>query len=357
MRKVALHGSYFGYNFGDTLLCGLFRQWIHSSSDSEVVLPLASRRNTALIGADARGIGAFLGCSDLVFCGGGYFGGPAGRSVRWSIRNFFRHFVIAELAMFMRKKVYILGCGAGPISSGFLRNRLRVLAEYSERVIVRDDESRDFLVEIGVTRPIDVDVDAAMYMDRSFFKRDVSEPVAPVPDSRSDAKVVVVHLTDFEAPYWEAMAAVVADFCNGRRGIQTVLITDSVTRTRKLSAQEKSVERLSQLIPTATKVAYRGDPTDLCQVLDAADLVITNKLHVGIVSIVLGKSVISLPQHVKTPRFYRQLDLSSVCLVDNQPEGLGELLGLWEQGKLPRAVPRERENVYLASLRPLGVAN
>lgn len=348
MNKIALHGSYFGYNFGDTLLCALFCQWIHSNTCAKVVLPIASRRNMALIGADARGLASFLSCPYLVFCGGGYFGGPAKASFKWSVRNFFRHFLIAELARLMGKKILVLGTGAGPIASPFLRDRLKRLVEYAEVVIVRDDESKAFLNSLGVTREIVVDIDAATYLDRSFFVPRDEGSATPVSERTAlqTKRTVVIHLTNYDSPEWEPMANVMAEFCSRSQGITPLIITDSQTRTGKAAAQDKASRQLERLIPGSQHVGYAGDPAELCRLLDTADLIVTNKLHVGIVGSKLGKHVISLPQHVKTPRFYRQLGLSSICVVEKQAEGLHSLLRLWQSGGLPRAHFPVRDNVY-----------
>ena len=346
MRKVALHGSYFGYNFGDTLLCALFCHWLRTYSDIEVTLPLASRRNLKLIGADRRGLLRFLACSDLIFCGGGYFGDSGRKNLKWTVRNYLRHFVLAELAVLLRKDVYILGTGAGPLSSGFLRSRLKRLMAYAKCVIVRDQESKDFLTTLGVTRPIVVDVDAVMYLDRKFLPPSSAESGHL---RREAKKILAVHLTSFDAPHWEKMADAIAAFVAGSN-VEILLITDSQSRTRKLTLQDKASSKLKELIPSATQISYSGNPTDLCELIDSVDLVVTNKLHVGIVGVVLGKQVISLPQHVKTPRFYRQLGLSDICVVENQPERLEELLTNWQKEILPRAVLAQRENVYLKVL-------
>lgn len=349
MKKIAVHGSYFGYNFGDTLLCALFRQWIQVlHPDAKVILPLASRRNLELIGGDARGLVPFLSCPDLVFCGGGYFGGPATNSTKWSVRNFLRHFVLAEMAMLLRKRIFILGTGMGPISSPFLRKRLRRLAEYAECVIVRDQESKDFLASLGVTRRVDVDVDAAMYLEPEFFA--ASPPLTYTSSAPSGSRVVAIHLTNFDAAYWDEMAQQLAEFCRAHDHVISLLITDSLTRSGKSTPQDKAFERLQRLIPTAQHADYDGDPRALCRRLEAVDLIVTNKLHVGIVGVVLGKQVIALPQHVKTPRFYRQLGLSDICVTDNQAIRLRELLEQWLCGDLPAAVLHERENVYLNRL-------
>src|SRR5690606_18712814 len=56
------------------------------------------------------------------------------------------------------------------------------------------------------------------------------------------------------------------------------------------------------------------DPRTLIATLKCADLVITNKLHVGIVSVSLNGRVISIPTHHKTVRFYDQLGLGDCCI-------------------------------------------
>ncbi|AQA01856.1 hypothetical protein BVC93_04730 [Mycobacterium sp. MS1601] len=353
MRKVALHGSYFGYNFGDTLLCALFCHWIKSAAEAQVVLPLANRRNATLIDADYRGIVRFLSCTDLVFCGGGYFGDSGKNSLRWSIRNFFRHFLIAELAMLMRKDIYILGTGAGPLSSKFLRGRLRRLVNYSKFVIVRDEESENFLRQIGVTRPVAVDIDAATYMTRDILgsPNGTSTPTAAGLPHAERQKRVLVHLTNFGSPQWNAMADVLVEFFRSNSSERPVFITDSLSRTRRSTAQDKALDQLRQLIPESDQFSYSGNPIELCNLIDEVDLVITNKLHVGIVGVTLGKQIISLPQHVKTPRFYKQLGLSSVCITENQPEGLAQLLQIWKSGNLDRASLPPRTNRYLETLR------
>lgn len=355
MRKVALHGSYFGYNFGDTLLCALFCNWLKLHPETRVVLPLASRRNMQLIGADARGIIAFLSCRTLVLCGGGYFGDAGSYSLKWSVRNYLRHFLIAEVALLLRKRIVVLGTGVGPISSAFLRRRLRRIINRSECVIVRDQESHDFLKQLCVSVTPQVDVDAAMYLSRSFFAdepRDVPNEI----DRKNPIRVVAVHLTNFGATVWDEMAVVLVDFFAKNPHLTPLLITDSAPRLGRVAAQDKASDRLKQLIPSAVQINYDGDPRILCQLLDRVDLVVTNKLHVGIVSLVLGKNVISVPQHVKTPRFYRQIGMPDICVVEDVSSGLRKLLERWIRNGLPRLETYSRNNVYLEAIeRQIGV--
>jgi polysaccharide pyruvyl transferase WcaK-like protein len=62
--------------------------------------------------------------------------------------------------------------------------------------------------------------------------------------------------------------------------------------------------------------------------LSACDLIVTNKFHVGIVGVGLGRAVVSLPCHTKTVRFYRQIGGHTLCLAasDWTPEALEAIL-------------------------------
>src|SRR5690606_29070815 len=60
-----------------------------------------------------------------------------------------------------------------------------------------------------------------------------------------------------------------------------------------------------------------SDMHNLIELLSKMELVVTNKLHVGIVSIAKNAKVISIPTHQKTIRLYKQLDLENFCLDRN----------------------------------------
>ncbi len=56
----------------------------------------------------------------------------------------------------------------------------------------------------------------------------------------------------------------------------------------------------------------------LIGLIEAADLAITTKLHVGILSLARGTPVLSFPYHDKTLRFYRQVGFEQSCLPYSQ---------------------------------------
>jgi hypothetical protein len=73
----------------------------------------------------------------------------------------------------------------------------------------------------------------------------------------------------------------------------------------------REIER--RVAAPAVVVPYR-DPDQVLGVIKALDLVITTKLHVGIVACALGTSVLAFPAHQKTRRFYEQIGAADRCL-------------------------------------------
>ena len=66
----------------------------------------------------------------------------------------------------------------------------------------------------------------------------------------------------------------------------------------------------AQITSDNTFIYQYDDPVALCKVIDSCDVVITTKLHVGIVGAHLGKSVISFSSHtLKISRLYKQLGI------------------------------------------------
>ena len=55
-------------------------------------------------------------------------------------------------------------------------------------------------------------------------------------------------------------------------------------------------------------------PWDFLELLKAVDVIVTNKLHVGICGLALGRKVISVPNMPKTKRYYDEMDLPHLCL-------------------------------------------
>lgn len=331
-----LHGSYFGYNFGDTLLCRLFSEWMHGAGAKEVNVPLANERNRSLIGADRRGLLSIRGSDGLVLCGGGYFSEPRPNDIRWTARAYLRHILLINRVR-ANMRYAILGVGVGPISSARLRRDVVAIFEQAETVVVRDPESAQNLYDWGVRRGIDVEVDAVVTASKSELLSG-ARTLSAIDEARIKfGGVAAVHVTAHPSKKELAVAQLSINWFAQNTKMAVVLANDSVPRvagsewSQRISVPESCSDRI-------VRHTYTGEPGDLVGILDAVDVVVTTKLHVGIVRCSLQKPVISVPSHSKTPRFYRQMGLEEWCVQSNEDrwqENLQMQLSAWRDGLRP----------------------
>ncbi|MBA4809159.1 polysaccharide pyruvyl transferase family protein [Brevundimonas sp.] len=315
---IALHGSYFRYNFGDTLLCRLFCHWIHKVTDGEsVVLPIADEINKNLIGAEKRGVMSTYNARALLFCGGGYFSEPSGDLNRWSIRAYLRHIWLAEAAMKLNRPYAIIGVGAGPLTTPWLRKRVLRVFENAVSVVVRDQESYDFLIELGVTRPIVVATDAVLSLTDDAYTEDSHITALADQIHASGKRLLVVHTNCHPTARELAVVDTAAEWAASQPDVHVIFADDSVSR-RKVTWPTTLKAKFPGLASRSDIFAYDGHPDRLITLLKKSDGIVTTKLHVGIVGSVLERPVVSVPKHSKTPRFYRQIGLSDQCVTTGE---------------------------------------
>ncbi len=324
--RVSVHGSYFGYNFGDTLLCQLFVDWVRASGRHESALPLANARNLALIGADRRGLSAALSSERAIFGGGGYFSESSSRSRLWSLRAFSRHLLLGQLFRARRTPLAIMGVGVGPIGDRRVRRAVLELFEHAQVAIVRDEESAAYLRDWGLRREVTVASDAVLAADlRSFTGKDAI--------ASGGRKRLIVHCSGRPS---DAELAAIRTACAWAIGkeVAVVLATDGVSRRGAIRWPSVVASEFPAL--NVEIHHYDGVPAHLIKRLAAADGIVTTKLHVGIVGTKLGIPVIAAPLHSKTIRFYRQVGHADRVVGPPQADGgerLQSLLSRWHAGE------------------------
>lgn len=349
-NNILLHGSYFGYNFGDTLLCALFNRWIRVALNEQkkehikIVTPLANNQNQKAIKADLRGISGIGNTATAIFCGGGYFGEPNPVSWWWPKRNHLRHMMLASLLQKKKIPVHIMGVGAGPITNDNLRANIIKLFEYSDTTIVRDNETAEFLRNSGYSDKLDISTDAALSLHGTDIVADSEQRIANLFfGNTAGKKIIVLHLTEFGNESNDKVLNIIREKILNipayNDDVRIIAITDSSPRKFGLLPQQKSARKIVQNLSNDSGNVllweYNRMPWDLVALLNQASLVITNKLHVGIVATALRKFVISLPYHQKTPRFYRQLGMEERCLPLHEyfdEKAFGALLDEWLAG-------------------------
>lgn len=343
--RVALHGSYFTDNFGDILLMQLYLRWLREAAEGVQVLmpflPAATSHHFDV--AEGRGYGALLRTDALVYGGGGYFGEPPADQRRWGARLAARHLAPGLLAAALGREVIVNGVGAGPVSASLPRWMLARVATRASQVVVRDEESLAFMRGLGVLEGrLHLGADAALCLEPSDLPASAVDEIEGWLSGLPAGPRLGVHLTGDSARS-AGHAAVIEDvlaFVAARPGLRVIAITDQKGAAGQLAATRELAERL----PGRCDVYLYRSPWPLAALLARLDLVVTMKLHVGIVAATLGTPVLSVRSHPKIERFYRQLGASdaSLPLAGLKPGMLRALLEReFSQGDRDAKVPEE----------------
>ena len=221
--------------------------------------------------------------------------------------RFMRFFVPTLLFTLLRKPVYILGCGGGPLYSGTLRKMAKFIWNRAKRITVRDEETRDYFQSIGVTSEIGVTSDTAQ----------VITPQQLLPfgrraelDTYLKGRKVLLHVAHFPKKgdvQDSVILPAIREFLQAHPDYALVVTTD------KAEMNDQSIVFMSDK-KDYLFCPYR-DCYQLASLLNCADVIITLGLHMGIVGAALGKSVISFPHNYnKTHRYYKQIGESERCI-------------------------------------------
>ncbi len=308
---VSLHGSYFVRNFGDVLLMAICRRWIdRAAARSVTVLPFALpeiRRE-----AEARsegGISTLLRSQALVYGGGGYFGEPPGPIGKWSRRLVARHVAVGLGFSLMRRPYMICGVGVGPLADKSARRAVIRLFEGATKVTVRDEESAEYLRSYGLKRDVIVTADLALSLGTQDIPEDFSvqaENEFPIGHQYLGLHLSGARGSASRGREFTRIAVEMAN-ANGYRIVSIIDNPSSIDQRRMLQyVRELSDGRAAPLV--------YDHPWRFLASLNRLDVVVTSKLHVGLVSAALGKSVLSVPSHPKTTRLFRQLGREDRCL-------------------------------------------
>jgi len=320
---IALHGAYFGKNFGDILLMRLFCGQIRGMlPDARVVLAKAPSTNVEAIGADGTGPLELAKAKALVFGGGGYFGQPQQQTWRWAWRNYRLHVRLAEQARRRSLPYAILGVGFGPLTTPVLNERFVKACRHAQVFAVRDRESVEYATRYGIPEAqVHPSADAALGIHRGMIApADLEKAYVDFPAGPTRIGVHLSH-TDHHRDSLLRLAEQLLVQAGTDRSIELVFLNDSVVRVIPRIYEGLLDKHGRGLAGRLTKERY-SSVDRLLAVLDRMDAVLTNKLHVGICASALGKPVLSVPLHSKTRRLYKQIERSHCCI---EPDQLGSL--------------------------------
>ncbi len=251
-----------------------------------------------------------------ILTGGGYFGQPDKRKQCWNYRFITTHGRVLSQIAASKKPYMVVGLGVGPLSWRRSREIAKEVLGKANKVILRDNESAEFAHEMGVNRTIKVLPDLVMGCRIEKYLTQIDWAVSQW--SSNQSRRVIIHLVSKNRGELSGIGAVINDVISvandPNSSMEFAIVTDH-TNNKFLKRAYDIAEALGQ---AKNRVFPYENPQRLVSLISTADLVITDKLHVGIVATKLRKPVISVPWHSKTSRFYKQMGLSRCCVPLNE---------------------------------------
>lgn len=348
-NKIALHGSYYIDNFGDSLFVVYFYRWlkeVKNIEDEDIILPFANERVRKLVNAsNTKGLKALLKSNKIVFIGGGYLGERPNKKLLWNIRLLVRHLSIGLFSILLKKPFIFIGVGAGPLSNPISRKLTVFLCNKSEKVIVRDEESKKHLLDYGVKEDkIKETADSILLLKESDVDKYWDEKYKNELNHNDSAKTtyIGVHL-QASSNKIEKLRTIIEDidkYCKEQNSYKIVVFNDTYKEKHDSTAIQLFLERFSK--DKIINIDYIN-PDQLIGLINNLDIVITTKLHCGIVANCLGKYTLSISVHDKTTRLYKQLGISErQILIDDYKSGnLIEMLSDYGKVKTNDNVPQK----------------
>lgn len=257
----------------------------------------------------------------ILYIPGGYFGEGHHPRLRDNLIQFLRFMPLGLFGVLFRKRIVILGIGAGPIKSLLLKFPIRLIGKKAKLITARDPESQQALQKIGLDNTR-LTGDLILTLNPEEYAEG-TEQLQKIKELCGSKKILFIHY-NHSREAMEKFAAAIIRFKQSNETYQFVIGTDSILVNE------------AQLFLKFTQIAgmqcihYRyNSPYELIQMLMMTDTVLTCKLHVGVMASLLGKSVVCIAEHPeKTIRYYRQIEHTErfASLYDTQPEIIASML-------------------------------
>lgn len=238
----------------------------------------------------------------IIYFAGGYFGEQRKVRIGKRIVHYLRFMPAGMRAVRLNKKIAVIGIGAGDYLSFFSKHAVQSICRKSSYITTRDRESTDFLKSIGVSNPIETCSDIAQTID--FHGLFDTEQFC----FEGNKKYIFLH-TNYQTDVSLLFAKGLKDFFNRHPDVMAIVGADSTADIHDAAGVAASI-----LGGDRVKAYPYSTPDNLCRILGRCDLVMTYKLHVGILSATMGRSVIAFPKHEKVQRYYRQIGESGRCV-------------------------------------------
>ncbi|WP_439483848.1 polysaccharide pyruvyl transferase family protein [Cyclobacterium plantarum] len=298
-KTVLLHGSNRNENFGDILLMKIYKKMIEDSG-ANVIMDRSNEYYSNYLNLKRHSLlYCLLKADRLIYGGGGYFGEPNFPNFRWNIKFLLDHLLPGLLFIILGKQVLIGAVGFGPISNLFLRKLAVLIFKNADHVSVRDEESKNYLLNYGLKKTINVIPDTALTIKTTDFLQ------TPIP--KISIGKILIHFSkdsfpDENSSQFVFFKSLLEELIG--RGFSLYFLVDHGTSRRSSNHYREINRKYNFTIP----IVEFSTPELTLKNISSSDFVITTKLHVAITSYALGVVPFSIAKHQKTFRFFKQIN-------------------------------------------------
>lgn len=323
-----LQGYLHNANFGDILFAHLFYKKCMELDFKSVDFIQWKR-----IGYRPLGIGdfcrnelgytrkkSFLSClmaNTFVFISGGFFCNNTNIIGDAKIR-FLRYILPAKIYLLMHKPVYVLGVGGGPVDTPWLRKEMVKMLNKAKLVLFRDEETFKIFKEYGVSnKAMFVTADTALVITQDML--DPLEEKAELDKIAARRKKLLVHIPDTRPACTYFADIILPDLIKFLKKHSEYIVVISNDNIRDISEKERNeISRIKNSFIETDIDTYQykyHSCWQMCSLISEMDCIVTAKLHVGVLGVALGKSVLSFPIHrEKTLNFYKHIGQEERCI-------------------------------------------
>lgn len=257
----------------------------------------------------------------IIYIPGGYFGEGHKAGLKENLLHFYRFMPLGIWASYKKIPMVVLGIGAGPNKCWFMNFGIRRICNNSKFVSVRDKESYNALKKLCPNANIIESGD--LIITRDLKENINSSQVKRIKEIYKNKKILLVHYNHSKEALLK-FAKSVNKFIKRHNDYVVVVASDSI-----LESEQQNFNEFEKNLGIKCEHFIYNDPAEMTYLLKNIDVVITCKLHVGVIASSFGKSVIPVASHPeKTVRFYSQIGESNrfLSLFDSTSDEIYKIL-------------------------------
>lgn len=299
IKSVALCGATIceGSNFGDWLLQEILERKIKSVIPDIRIIYIEKEHYIKSI------VRALLRADAFIYVPGGYMGYIEkwySGSLKKTIQRMKYYYLPGFIYRYTHKPMALIGQGIGPYEYPVLGKMLCDICAASKCICVRDIESYSLLKKVGVKNKIYITADCAQTLLQNDMIYETSES-KKIALQLSGLKIIHILYFNYEEWNKKIIEAIKPFMKDTKFGF--VIGADSVILSRK------GLVEFSKCFPQERTVVFDyREPHQLISIYNKVDMILTPKLHTGIVGCTMGKSVVAFSvQYAKTKLYYEKI--------------------------------------------------